>query len=181
MFVRSRSAGVAAVELIFCEASCAPSCPVPPMVDNRWIWSKEQQLPSEVSSGYPIVQELLQRLEQQRWNRHDVFGVHLAVEEALVNAIKHGNRGDPAKRVHVLCQLADDLVRVEITDEGDGFDPANVPDPTADENLENPSGRGIMLMRSFLNIRYNEAGNAVVLEKQRSDPPGHLARPGAAD
>jgi serine/threonine-protein kinase RsbW len=151
------------------------------MVDNRWIWSKEQHLPSEVASGYPIVQELLQQLERQRWNRHDVFGVHLAVEEALVNAIKHGNRGDPGKRVHVLCQLAEGFVRVEIKDEGEGFDPAAVPDPTADENLENPSGRGIMLMRSFLNIRYNEAGNGVVLEKRRTDRSGRLAAPRAAD
>jgi serine/threonine-protein kinase RsbW len=151
------------------------------MVDNRWIWSKEQHLPSEVSSGFPIVQELLQQLERRRWNRHDVFGVHLAVEEALVNAIKHGNRGDPGKRVHVLCQLAEDSVRIEITDEGQGFDPAAVPDPTADENLENPSGRGIMLMRSFLKIRYNEAGNGVVLEKKKSGRSRRLAAPGAPD
>ncbi len=151
------------------------------MVENRWIWSKEQHLPSEVSSGYPIVQELLQQLEQQCWNRHDVFGVHLAVEEALVNAIKHGNQGDPTKQVHVLCQLAADLVRVEIRDEGEGFDPGVVPDPTADENLENPSGRGIMLMRSFVSIRYNESGNVVILEKDREDNSHHLAAPGAPD
>ena len=140
-----------------------------PMVENRWIWSKQQYLRSEVSSGYPIVQELMGQLEQNSWNRHDVFGVHLAVEEALVNAIKHGNGSDASKQVHVVCKLARDLVRVEITDEGQGFDPAIVPDPTADENLENPSGRGIMLMRSFVDIRYNETGNQVVLEKGRTD------------
>lgn len=147
------------------------------MIENRWTWSKQQHLPSEVSSGYPIVQELLGKLEAADWSRHDVFAVHLAVEEALVNAIKHGNGGDRSKRVHVVCKLSRDLVRVEITDEGDGFDPADVPDPTADENLENPSGRGIMLMRSFVNIRYNESGNQVILEKQRTDSDRPLAVP----
>jgi len=139
------------------------------MINSRWIWSKQQYLPSEVASGYPILQELLGQLEDADWNQHDVFGVHLAVEEALVNAIKHGNRYDESKQVHIACKLAPDLVRVEITDEGHGFDPADVPDPTADENLDNPSGRGIMLMRSFVNIQYNDAGNQVTLEKHRSD------------
>ena len=139
------------------------------MINSRWIWSKQQYLPSEVTSGYPILQELLGQLEDADWNQHDVFGVHLAVEEALVNAIKHGNRYDESKQVHIACKLAPDLVRVEITDEGHGFDPADVPDPTADENLDNPSGRGIMLMRSFVNIQYNDAGNQVTLEKHRSD------------
>jgi serine/threonine-protein kinase RsbW len=139
------------------------------MINSRWIWSKQQHLPTEAASGYPIVQELLKRLEEADWNQHDIFGVHLAVEEALVNAIKHGNRHDPGKHVHIVCKLASDRVRVEITDEGEGFDPDSVPDPTADENLDNPSGRGIMLMRSFVNVRYNDVGNQVILEKHRSD------------
>ncbi len=147
------------------------------MIENRWTWSKQQHLPSEVSSGYPIVQELLSQLESADWSRHDMFAVHLAVEEALVNAIKHGNGEDRSKQVHVVCKLARDLVRVEITDEGDGFDPCDVPDPTADENLENPSGRGIMLMRSFVNIRYNESGNQVILDKERTDSDRPLAAP----
>jgi serine/threonine-protein kinase RsbW len=139
------------------------------MINSRWIWSKQQYLPSEVSSGYPIVQELLARLEEANWNQHDVFGVHLAVEEALVNAIKHGNQYDASKQIRIVCKLARNLVRVEITDEGQGFDPDAVPDPTADENLGNPSGRGIMLMRSFVNIQYNDTGNQVILEKHRTD------------
>ena len=147
------------------------------MIENRWTWSKQQHLPSEVSSGYPIVHELLSQLESADWSRHDMFAVHLAVEEALVNAIKHGNGEDRSKQVHVVCKLARDLVRVEITDEGDGFDPRDVPDPTADENLENPSGRGIMLMRSFVNIRYNESGNQVILDKERTDSDQPLAAP----
>jgi serine/threonine-protein kinase RsbW len=70
--------------------------------------------------------------------------------------------------VHVECEVSADRVRVAITDEGPGFDPASVPDCTAEERLEAPSGRGVMLMRSFMtSIEYNAAGNAVVLEKVR--------------
>jgi serine/threonine-protein kinase RsbW len=102
------------------------------------------------------------------WQPADVFAVHLAVEEAIVNAIVHGNKLDASKKVHVECEVSADRVRVAITDEGPGFDPASVPDCTAEERLEAPSGRGVMLMRSFMtSIEYNAAGNAVMLEKVR--------------
>jgi serine/threonine-protein kinase RsbW len=62
-------------------------------------------------------------------------------------------------------------VRIEIEDQGEGFQPEEVPDPTADENLERPCGRGIMLMRAFMStIAYNESWNCVILEKHRSQP-----------
>jgi serine/threonine-protein kinase RsbW len=100
--------------------------------------------------------------------QHDVFGVHLAMEEALVNAIRHGNRLDPGKQVQFACRMTPDLVRIEITDEGDGFDPSSIPDPTDPEHIEAPSGRGLMLMRSFMSrVEYNDVGNRVVMEKER--------------
>jgi serine/threonine-protein kinase RsbW len=96
--------------------------------------------------------------------------VRLALEEALVNAIKHGNGLDPNKQVHVVCQISAEKVRIVIEDEGIGFRPDDVPDPTEDENLEKPCGRGIMLMRAFLStVEYNERGNRVVLEKNKND------------
>ena len=96
--------------------------------------------------------------------------MRLALEEALVNAIKHGNGLDPNKEVSVLCQISQDKVRVVIEDQGAGFRPQDVPDPTEDENLEKPGGRGIMLMRAFLSVvEYNERGNRVILEKHRND------------
>jgi serine/threonine-protein kinase RsbW len=75
--------------------------------------------------------------------------------------------------VHVDCHVSRDHVRVEITDEGQGFDPASVPDCTLEERLEAPSGRGVMLMRSFMTrITYNAKGNSVVLEKSRAAAAG---------
>ena len=67
--------------------------------------------------------------------RSDVFSIHLAVEEAIVNAIVHGNKLDPRKTVHVVCHVDAEVMRIQITDEGEGFDPAQVPDCTADDRL----------------------------------------------
>ena len=116
-----------------------------------------------------MVQErIVQLLEQRNYPMRDVFGVRLALEEALVNAIKHGNRMDPNKTVRIKCQVLEDKVRITIEDEGEGFNASEVPDPTMDENLEKPGGRGIMLMRSFMTlIEYNEKGNRLVMEKVR--------------
>ena len=101
--------------------------------------------------------------------------MRLSLEEGIINAIKHGNRNDPQKSVHIEWYISDEKVRVEIEDEGAGFRPEDVPDPTLEENLERPSGRGIMLMKAFLTlVEYNDRGNRLVLEKIRGvDPPGH--------
>jgi serine/threonine-protein kinase RsbW len=140
------------------------------MADQRSpdVWRLSIDLPSERGSNRQVTDELLTQLGAHGWPPADVFAVHLAVEEAIVNAIVHGNKLDTAKKVHVECEVSADRVRVAIADEGPGFDPASVPDCTAEERLEAPSGRGVMLMRSFMTtIEYNAAGNAVVLEKLR--------------
>ena len=138
--------------------------------DNTW--RHEVDLPSERGAGRPVMDELLSQLGGHGWSEAEIFGVHLAAEEALVNAIIHGNKLDPAKRVHVACEVSTDRVWIEIRDEGDGFDPAAVPDCTADDRLEVPTGRGVMLMKSFMTrIEYNAKGNGVVLEKVRPAAP----------
>src|SRR5262245_26780727 len=97
---------------------------------------------------------------------HDLFGIKLALEEALVNAIKHGNGYDRTKSVHIAFEVQPDRFTVRITDEGVGFDPADVPDPTAVENLERPCGRSLMLMRHYMtDVAFNERGNSVTLSK----------------
>jgi len=127
-------------------------------------------IPSDTAEGRKVQERIITLLEQQDFPMRDVFGIRLALEEALVNAIKHGNRMDPSKVVKVECRLDDDHVQIIIEDQGSGFDVNNVPDPTAEENLDKPGGRGIMLMRSFMNrVEYNEVGNRVVLEKSRED------------
>jgi serine/threonine-protein kinase RsbW len=126
-------------------------------------------IPSDTTAGQSVQDRIVRFLEDLQYNDRDVFGIRLAMEEALVNAIKHGNRMDPQKSVRIACRISHRKIRIEIEDQGSGFQPESVPDPTADENLERPCGRGIMLMRAFMTlIEYNEAGNRVVLEKDRS-------------
>jgi serine/threonine-protein kinase RsbW len=140
-------------------------------MSSDWTWSLDKKIASETAEARLLLDELLSRLTANGWPEEDNFGIHLAVEEALMNAIKHGNQRDPQKFVHVQYLLSPELLRVAITDEGDGFDPEDVPDPTLDENLELPSGRGLMLMRTFMShVQYNEKGNGVLMEKKKTSP-----------
>ena len=126
-------------------------------------------IPSDTEAGQAVQERIVSRLESLEYSMRDVFGVRLALEEALVNAIKHGNGLDPDKTVRVNCLIEDDLLRVEIEDQGPGFNMGDVPDPTAEENLDRPCGRGIMLIKSFMtSVEYNAKGNRVVLEKRRT-------------
>ena len=136
---------------------------MPPSADDFTV-----NIASETSLGREVQERIISVLENREFSDRDVFGVRLALEEALVNAIKHGNGMDPAKQVQIDCRFDDDGVRIVIEDEGPGFDVTSVPDPTSEENLDKPGGRGIMLMRSFMShIEYNELGNRIVLEKRR--------------
>ena len=132
-------------------------------------WRHEIDLPSERGASRLVMDDLLTQLGTHGWPESEIFGVHLAAEEAINNAIVHGNKLDPAKRVHVACEVSAERVWLGILDQGDGFDPAAVPDCTADDRLEVSSGRGLMLMKSFMTrIEYNAKGNGVELEKIRA-------------
>ena len=138
------------------------------MAEACWIWRCDRKIANDPGAGRQVLDELLERMHAEDWAQHDVYSVCLAMEEALVNAIIHGNRLDADKRVHVACRLAPDVVRIEITDEGDGFDLSAIPNPTDPDRLECPCGRGVMLIRSFMSrVRYNAKGNSVVMEKDR--------------
>jgi len=131
-------------------------------------WRRSISLPSERGASRLVTEDLLEQLGAHGWDQADIFSIHLAAEEAIVNAIVHGNKLDPHKQVLVDCLVSPDMVRVEITDEGPGFDPAKLPDCTSEERLEVPSGRGVMLMRTFMTrIEYNEKGNRVLMEKRK--------------
>lgn len=97
----------------------------------------------------------------------DAFAIRLAVVEALNNAVRHGNCCDPAKRIRISTDIDENRAEITVTDEGAGFDPKAVPDPTVDENLEKPCGRGIMLMHAYMDeVHFNQRGNSVHLVKR---------------
>lgn len=114
-----------------------------------------------------VVEESLQRLEL---DQEAAQFVGLAVREAVANAIRHGNQEDPQKRVEIDFRVAAGEVVIVVQDEGEGFDPNEVPDPLADENLLRPNGRGLLFMRNFMDsIEYSarpEGGTVVTLRKQ---------------
>lgn len=101
----------------------------------------------------------------------DIFGARLALEEAICNALKHGHQHDPTKTIEVrYCILAARLI-VEVQDQGPGFDPSQVRNPTAPENLERTCGRGLLLIRHYAAwVRHNQAGNRVAFCICHSDP-----------
>ena len=123
-------------------------------------------IPSDTAEARRIQDDIERLLLARHINDREAFSIKLALEEALVNAIKHGNQMDPAKKVRIAYQLLADRFDVQITDEGPGFDPSDVPDPTAFENLERPCGRGLMLMRHYMTeVAFNERGNSVAMSK----------------
>jgi serine/threonine-protein kinase RsbW len=133
-------------------------------------WTFERTIPSDLNLGHQALADLLARLQSEGWNTRDIFGIRLALEEAVVNAIKHGNCLDCDKQVHVVCRSTADKIWIKITDQGQGFRPETVPDCTDDEHISSPNGRGIMLMRNFMSrVEYNEKGNVVEMEKLRGD------------
>lgn len=97
------------------------------------------------------------------------FNLRVALCEALANAILYGNALDPDKAVDVRAVVSDGALRVEVCDQGGGFDPAAVPDPTAPGRLEEERGRGLFLIRQLVDeVRFNDRGNAICMIMRRA-------------
>jgi serine/threonine-protein kinase RsbW len=143
---------------------------------DPWLWRYDRIITSDPAAARGVLDEMLAQLEAQHWQQRDIFAVHLATEEALVNAIRHGNGFDAQKNIHIVCLLGGDRIRIEITDEGCGFDPATLPDPTCDDHLHTPRGRGVMLMKAFMSrVEFNARGNGVIMEKERDSRGNDVA------
>lgn len=111
---------------------------------------------------------LLKAVEQLGYSSASAFAVRLALEEAVVNGFKHGNQNRPGSTVKLEWCVDAERIRILVEDEGVGFEPDQVPDPREPENLERPSGRGIMLMRAYMTkVEYSESGNRVEMLYER--------------
>jgi serine/threonine-protein kinase RsbW len=140
------------------------------MSDAGHLPSREVVIPSDPAEARRVQDEIESHLKANEFGEHDIFGIRLALEEALVNAIKHGNRMDRAKSVKISYRVVPNRFDIHISDEGIGFDPEDVPDPTAFENLERPCGRGLMLMRYYMTeVAFLGRGNAVRMCKVLSN------------
>lgn len=134
--------------------------------DFRPSCSTDLLLPSDTAETRRVQDQIAEQLAAHAVAEQDIFSIRLALEEALVNAVKHGNQMDRSKKVRIRYRIQRDRFEAEVSDEGGGFDPTDVPDPTAVENLERPCGRGLMLMRYYMNqVEYNDRGNSVRMVK----------------
>ena len=124
-------------------------------------------IPSTNADAARVQAEIVDAIQRHGYKREAVFAVRLALDEALVNAVKHGNRNDPSKSVQVQFDINDERLVIEVQDEGPGFVPEDLPDPTAEENLSRPNGRGVMLMQAYMtDVAFNDRGNRVILTKR---------------
>jgi len=127
---------------------------------------------SEPSAVVEVCEQVLSKLEANGFDKDDVFAVHLALEEAFLNAVKHGNKMDPNKEVKIDYSIDLDKIEISLTDEGDGFEPSSVADPRYGEGLYKPGGRGLLLMNSYMDVvKFNERGNSLYMVRYKEKPP----------
>ncbi|MCX5658534.1 MAG: ATP-binding protein [Planctomycetota bacterium] len=125
-------------------------------------------IPNTLTEAMKVQQALVAEAELRGFTESATFAIRLALDEALSNAVRHGNENDPAKKVVIEYSVTVEEVRVSVCDQGKGFRPEELPDPTADEFLERPHGRGVMLMRAYMTeVSFNDRGNCVTLIKRR--------------
>ena len=126
-------------------------------------------IPSDLNAAWNAQQKIMDEVKVHAFSEQVVFAIRLALDEALNNAISHGNQRDPNKQVTIRYCVAPDGVMISVTDQGPGFDPKDVPDPTLDENISEPHGRGIMLMRAYMtSVTFSDNGRTVTLTKGRN-------------
>ncbi len=124
-----------------------------------------------IASSYADAREvqrlIREEIEQAGFDEDSQFAIKLSLEEAIINAIKHGNKLDPKKKVHVEARVTTKQAEIVIEDQGPGFDRKHVPNPLEDCNLEKCSGRGILLMEAYMSrVEWTRGGRRVRLVKK---------------
>ena len=109
---------------------------------------------------------ILKQAREAGYAKDALFAVRLALDEALSNAIRHGNKLDPDKHVTVDYSVTPKRITIKITDEGPGFRPDKLPDPTTPQNLTRPHGRGVLLIQSYMtDVKFTDRGRCVTMTK----------------
>ena len=125
------------------------------------------KVPSEFRHLDGVLDYLNERMVRLGIVNDEDSEVLIALDEAIVNAIKHGNKCDPHKAVHIVAEFSPEGVRFIVSDEGAGFDRENVPDPTEPCRLLEPSGRGLLLISHIMDeVRFNQCGNRLEMFKR---------------
>jgi len=132
--------------------------------------SIEFELPSALSVMHVVLEYLLKRVDKLGVVKAEQSNLFVALDEAFVNAVKHGNKFDASKNIRIAADVSKTEARFTIEDEGEGFDVNNIPDPLDPQNLFKPSGRGVLFIYNIMDeVKYNERGNRLTMVK-RSEP-----------
>ena len=130
----------------------------------------EFELPSAITLMHIVLEYLLKRVEKLGVVRAEQSNLFVALDEAFVNAVKHGNKYDSDKLVRIMASITREEARFTIEDEGEGFDVHNIPDPLDPENLFKTSGRGVLFIYNIMDeVKYNERGNRLTMIKRSDD------------
>jgi len=123
------------------------------------------EIPTDVRSIEDAVDYVMERCRTcETYQKRLRLNFRVGLTEALTNAMLYGNEYDPSKRVRVEVTLERGRLEARVTDQGRGFDPSTIPDPTEPENILKSGGRGLFLMRQLLDeVSYNDQGNQVTL------------------
>ena len=128
------------------------------------------ELPSDVTLMNGVLQYLIERVSKLGLIKPERSNLFVALDEAFVNAVKHGNRNDPTKLVRITAELSAKEARFTVEDEGDGFNIQEIPDPRDPANLFKTSGRGVLLIYNIMDeVKYNERGNRLTMIKRPED------------
>ena len=128
--------------------------------------SHEIVVPGLASELERVCDTIISEVRAQNYSEDEVFATHLAVEEALTNALEHGNGNDSKKTITVGYTVSPKRIDISVTDQGFGFKPDEVPDPRCGKNIYKTFGRGVLLMRSYMDkVEYNQTGNSVHMVK----------------
>ena len=124
-------------------------------------------LSNDPTVGRKIEEEILGKLPELGYDDSDIFAVKLSLDEALINAIRHGNQYDRGKQIKVGYRIDDEQVVIAVADQGAGFNPDMLADPTTETNRWKQGGRGIFLIRAYMDeVSFNERGNQIWLIKR---------------
>lgn len=128
----------------------------------------ERSVPAVPAATEQLLEEILAALEESDCRCGDRGEIRTAIREALNNAVRHGSRLNPRKLVHVSCRWnSREGLSVVVRDEGQGFDPEKVPDPTAPENLQSFSGRGLYMIRELMDeVEFRDGGRKIHMRRR---------------
>ena len=130
----------------------------------------EFELPSAISLMSVVLDYLMKRVEKLGVINPEQSNLFIALDEAFVNAVKHGNKFDAQKLVRVIAEVSKKEARFTIEDEGEGFDVNNIPDPLDPQNLFKTSGRGVLFIYNIMDeVKYNDRGNRLTMVKKKSE------------